>query len=211
MSPLPFRLFLITDAHVAAQNHRTVVHTVKRALQGKRYPDVAVLLRDKEASVRDVEKTARALLPVVRDAGALLFVHTHASVALTIGADGVHFSSSAPAIPSLRRDAPHLFLGASRHGDDAFSASALSGLDYVFLSPIFAPTSKPLDTRVPLGLSGLAAITQGAARPVFALGGLQPEHVAPCHAAGAAGVAVLGGILAAPNPAERLTAYLTAD
>lgn len=46
--------------------------------------------------------------------------------------------------------------------------------------------------------------------PVFALGGITPERVAPCRTAGAHGVAVLSGILNATTPNAAARAYLRA-
>ncbi len=47
-------------------------------------------------------------------------------------------------------------------------------------------------------------------RPVLAVGGLTPERVPEVLAAGAAGVAVIGAIYAAPRPADATKAFLDA-
>ena len=44
------------------------------------------------------------------------------------------------------------------------------------------------------------------ALPVYALGGITPGRAAPCIAAGAAGVAVMGAVMAAPDPAAAVVA-----
>jgi thiamine-phosphate pyrophosphorylase len=46
--------------------------------------------------------------------------------------------------------------------------------------------------------------------PVFAIGGITPDRVAPVRASGAHGVAVISGILAAERPADRTKAFLDA-
>ncbi len=85
-------------------------------------------------------------------------------------------------------------LGASAHSRDALLQAQAAGLDYAFLSPVFRPTSKPEDGRVPLGLEGLRGALQELDLPVYALGGIQAGYVADCLAAGACGVAVQGGL-----------------
>ena len=85
-------------------------------------------------------------------------------------------------------------LGASVHSRVSLLKARAAGLDYALLSPVFSPTSKPEDERTPLGLEGLRRALQGLDLPVYALGGIQSGDVADCLAAGACGVAVLGGL-----------------
>ena len=75
-------------------------------------------------------------------------------------------------------------------------ASATSGLSFEL-------------TEEQRGFQELARATTSAT-PVWALGGLRPEDVAEARAAGAAGVAALGGVLGAADPAAATTAYLEA-
>ena len=58
---------------------------------------------------------------------------------------------------------------------------------------------------------GLAsAVRRAGPRPLFALGGVRPEDVAPARAAGAFGVAALSGILGAADPGAATRGYLEA-
>lgn len=119
-------------------------------------------------------------------------------------------------------------LGASTHSAAEARAALLAGADYVFLSPIWKSPSKPDDARPPLGLDGLARAvaevprlppifeTEGSAEApipvgsIIALGGITPVRVADCLAAGAHGVAVLGGIFGARDVPAAVRAYLDA-
>ena len=60
------------------------------------------------------------------------------------------------------------------------------------------------------GLDGLRAATVGVRLPVVALGGLDGAHVRAVLGSGAHGVAVLGGIFGAHDPAAALGAALSA-
>ncbi len=97
-------------------------------------------------------------------------------------------------------------LGQSTHTPAEARAALAAGADWVFLSPIFPPTSKPTDRRPPLGVEALRGIGN-----VVALGGITPDRVAACRAAGAVAVAVLGGIFEAPDSGAATRAYLAYD
>ncbi|MGY8779535.1 MAG: thiamine phosphate synthase, partial [Longimicrobiales bacterium] len=79
------RLIVITDADIAKP--RTVLDVVQAAVSAGA---PSIQLRDKSAPARELAATGRALLPITRAAGALLFINDRVDVALAIGADGVH-------------------------------------------------------------------------------------------------------------------------
>mgnify|MGYP002084332812 CR=1 FL=1 len=73
------------------------------------------------------------------------------------------------------------------------------------MSPVFATDSKP-GYGPALGAEGLAALVSDALLPVYALGGIRADTVAACLTAGAAGVAVMGAVMGAEDPAAALRA-----
>lgn len=105
---------------------------------------------------------------------------------------GLHLSSTAN-VPAVRAAFPHR-LGVSCHSVDQVLAAAAAGADYVLLSPIWRPTSKPADRRRCLGTPALRAVRRETLLPVYALGGITPARAAKARDAGATGVAVLGGL-----------------
>jgi hypothetical protein len=60
-------------------------------------------------------------------------------------------------------------------------------VEYFVASPVFPTASKP--GHAGIGLDALATICGRTSRPVFALGGIVPEGVGACLAAGAFGIA----------------------
>lgn len=197
MIPLP-TLLLVTDRQAAAL---PLVEAVARALDAVPPGTCAILLREKGLPIRDLLGLARALRVVTNRHDSLLIVSGRLDVALLAGADGVHLGGEAPAFEEVRLLAPaSLRVGVSLHG----SESPPAGASYALVSPVYETPSKP---GVPaLGLDGLAAtIARSGQVPIYALGGIDlPERMRACLAAGAAGVAIRGAVLASADPAAAL-------
>lgn len=193
-SALPFSLLLITDDDAAASAGRSVVSTIELAL-GDSAERVAVLLRCKAQGHAEVLQQARALRRVTERTGARLIVHTHFEVAEAVDAYGVHLVDGA-ALP--RGDGRRW--GASRHLETFQVEGHADRLSWVTLAPVFTPTSKPEDTRRPLGLDQLRACCAQSTVPVIALGGVTTRNIHACAEAGASAAAVLGVVMAAENP-----------
>ncbi|MFT4082596.1 MAG: thiamine phosphate synthase [Nocardioides sp.] len=93
--------------------------------------------------------------------------------------------------------------GRSCHTRGEVARAAVDGFDYVTLSPYAASESKA-GYGPPLGAGALA----GHPLPVFALGGIGPHNAAHALAEGADGVAVMGAVMRAEEPAAVVTALL---
>jgi thiamine-phosphate pyrophosphorylase len=106
-------------------------------------------------------------------------------------------------------DGSRFLLGASVHDVEEAAEAVNAGVDYLLLAPIFATQSKTLHRR-PLGLAGLRAIAEVVRIPIIALGGILPERAADCLAAGATGVASMGAVMRAADPAAVVRAFLKA-
>lgn len=176
-----------------------------------------ISLREKDlplAAQRDLLLTLR---PIARQHGARLQVHGD----LTAGhfftglVDGLHLpavSLSDPDSVAGRIAAarallgPDALIGLSCH--DAAAVAQALGADYVTLSPLFPTPSKP-GYGPALGPALLSALPPGTP-PILALGGLTPATAAFCRRSGAAGMAVMGGIMRATDPRAATQALLTA-
>ena len=110
-----------------------------------------------------------------------------ASLALELGADGVHLSSRALIDCSARPLSEDKLVIVSCHGPDELARAGVIGADLVCVSPV-RPTRSHPDSE-PLGWSGLEALSEQSPLPVFALGGLAPEDLDVARGHGAFGVA----------------------
>ncbi len=201
MTVLPFDILVITDRLSCERVGRTVAEVIALLLQSPFSHRVAVLIRDKSVPAPQLAETIQTLLPITRSAGARLLVHTHWDLALRFGLDGVHVASNVD-LDTLH--CPGLMLGVSRHRQDPLDDTDIGLATYATISPIYRPTSKPDDTREPLGEIGLQVCVRRSVRPLVALGGMQPGRVGGAIASGAAAIALSGAILQAHNPAEML-------
>ncbi|MCJ2141646.1 thiamine phosphate synthase [Methylobacterium sp. E-066] len=205
MRPLPSRLLAVTDRHGQS---RPLADRVQAVLDGSaRW----VWFRD-----RDLEPEARRQLGTdvaarTRAAGAFLTVGGDVALARALGADGVHLGGgSGPAAIAAARNAvgPGALIGVSAHAPAEVEAAARAGADYVTLSPIYLTASKP-GYGPALGPEGIAAARR-TGLPVVALGGITVDRIPACRDAGAAGVAVMGGLMRAADPAVVARAFLAA-
>lgn len=197
------RLLLITDRHQARQPLEQVV---RGALDGGcRW----ISLRDKDLRDRDRRPLARRLVKLGAEYDAAVTLHGDLAVAEAARAAGVHVQAGTS--PGQVRDwmGGRALVGTSAHTRDESEQAAADGADYVTFSPIFESLSKP-GYGPPLGLEALAAAVSAVSLPVIALGGVTPENAAECMRAGAGGIAVMGSIMRADDPAAVTARYIEA-
>ena len=152
------------------------------------------------ASDEELLAIVAELKPICREFGAKLLINARVDLALKSGVDGVHLGAKTVSIRDARRDLPHFsVVGYSAHCPEEAFVASVAGADYVFLSPIFPPNSKPAD-RPPLGVEVLEQACSTLQCPVYALGGVSAQNAAACRHAGAKGVAMIGSILLDADP-----------
>jgi len=168
-------------------------------------------LREKDLPAAERRDLLQALVALGHCFGATVTAHDDIASVIATGADGVHLpGGSDPA--AARRQMPQGLIGVSAHAPEEAAAQLAAGADYVTLSPIFPTDSKPgYRPEGPHLLAAAALLTQG---PVIALAGIDETNAAKCLAAGARGIAVMGGVMRAADPEEtvrRLIAAITAQ
>jgi thiamine-phosphate pyrophosphorylase len=164
-------------------------------------------LREKDLTEIDLILLARRLLPLTRSAGACLLLHGEASLAKLAGVDGVHLSAGTNAAAARAVLGPEKLIGASIHTVIEAEAIDPSSIDYALAGPAFETPSKP-GYGPEIGRKGLAEIVRAARVPVLAIGGINAARVAELVAAGAAGVAVMGAVMRAADPAREVAGLI---
>jgi thiamine-phosphate pyrophosphorylase len=155
-------------------------------------------LREKDLPAGQRRALLAALVELGHRSGALVTAHEDIDAVLAAGADGVHLPGGGDP-HAARVLLPGRLIGASAHSAAEAAALLSAGADYVTVSPVFPTASKP-GYGPAIGRDGLARVVAATPGPVVALGGITPENAAPCRAAGARGIAVMGEIMRADEP-----------
>jgi thiamine monophosphate synthase len=190
------RLLVVTDRVQAAGPLAAVVADAVAA--GAR----AVLLRDRDLPDDERAALAADLRAVLDPVGGLLVTAgSVAGPAHPAVQPAVHLAAAEP-FPDPR---PAL-VGRSCHSAAELAQARAEGCDWAFLSPVFPTASKP-GYGPALGVEGFARL-RPPGPPVYALGGVLPEHVPDLLAAGAHGIAVMGPVMRAPSAVRDYLAAL---
>jgi thiamine-phosphate diphosphorylase len=184
-------LLVVTDAEQTGG--RPLVEVVGEAIAGGAR---AVLLREKQLPREVRTDLARSLYSRLEAVGGVLLVGSDA----TLPAHGVHLAAADP-VPSHRP----VWLGRSCHSRDDVARAATEGCSYTTLSPVFPSASKP-----GYGPALTPAAFAGLPLPTWALGGVDASNAFDCLANGASGVAVMGAIMRADDPAAVTADLLSA-
>ena len=163
-------------------------------------------LREKDLPPPERLALLRALVALGRKWNATVTVHEDIEAARSSGAAGIHLPGTGSPARARKILGPSALIGLSCHDIDDIARAEEESADYVTLSPIFATPSKA--GAVPLALDELADCAAKAIIPVIALGGIGPAEAGLCLEAGASGVAVVGAVMAATDPAGATSALL---
>jgi 8-oxo-dGTP diphosphatase len=152
-----------------------------------------IQIREKQLSEQALKLFAERVIEVAGPYEAKVFINSDLSLAQTLNASGVHFSSRQ--LMTLQSKPQGLLCGASCHNEVELRQAASLGLDYVMLSPV-QPTLSHQGAPT-LGWNRFAEMIKGYSLPVFALGGMQSNDLAMARTKGAHGIALQRAIWAA--------------
>lgn len=196
-------LLLVTDRRQARQ---PLPEVIAAALAGGcRW----VSLREKDLPDDEQVLLARRLLPKIRAAGARLLIHGEPTLAGLAAIDGVHLPAGADTSAARARLGRDKLIGISIHTVGEAAAMDPTNVDYALAGPAFETPSKP-GYGPEIGRKGLTEIAGAAPVPVLAIGGINTLRVAELIAAGASGVAVMGGVMRAADPEREVRGLIAA-
>jgi thiamine-phosphate pyrophosphorylase len=198
--PVP-PLLLVTDRRQARRPLPDVIAAAFAA--GCRW----VSVREKDLPPDEQILLARSLLPLAHARGAKLMLHGEVSLARNAGADGVHLPSGSDVVSARALIGRDKILGVSIHTVPEAEAIDPAQVDYVLAGPAFETASKP-GYGPEIGRRGLAEVARAARVPVLAIGGINAARLGELVAAGAAGAAVMGGVMRAADPAREVAALI---
>jgi len=189
------KLYLITDRTLFS-SQCSFYFALETALQaGVKY----IQLREKRLPTRMILDTAYWVMELTREYGAKLLINDRVDIALAAGADGVHLGrQSLPANAVRKITGDNFLIGASTHSLHEAVEAEKDGADFITLGPIYNTPSK-LKYGDPIGVDVIRGVKTHVSVPVLAIGGIKTDTVHEVMSAGADGVAVISGILAAED------------
>ncbi|MBE1485116.1 thiamine-phosphate pyrophosphorylase [Plantactinospora soyae] len=199
------RLHLITDSRPG----REPLAVVEAALSVAG-PELVVQVRvEDDVDDRTAYELAVAVAARCAAVGASCLVNDRLHLALAIGAAGGHVGARDLPVHAARRVlGPTAVLGATARDPETGAAAVAAGASYLGVGPCHATSTKN-GLPTPIGPEGVRRVASAVPVPVIAIGGVTPDRIPALLAAGAYGVAVVGAVSSAADPA-RATADLLA-
>lgn len=201
--PFPARLVVVADRDYAGDDDRWLALIAEITAAAVDRP-VAIQVRAKGVSRARTEVLAARARDVVPGDVPLL-LNGDAALAERLGYSGVHWPESG--IPASRPSQALAWRSAAVHSVEAAGRAEHAGADFAVFGAVYAPGSKPGEG---VGVEALRAVVCATSLPVFAIGGIHPKQVTECLRAGAAGVAVVSGILGAADVRAAVDRYCEA-
>lgn len=190
MSPVNFRLLLVTDRH---QLHDRPLSTVLSQAITAGVP--AIQLRERDLPTGELLSLAQEIQSITTSCAVPLIVNDRVDLMMALNLDGVHLRADSLPVSAVRRlIGPDRLIGISTHSVDEVRRANHEGADYIIFGPIFDTPSKR-SFGPPLGLDALADVCRESTIPIFAIGGITSERVREVRRAGAHGIAVIGALL----------------
>ena len=163
----------------------------------------SVQLREKDASPSFLMDYALKLKILLDRYNIPLIINDNLELALEVNAHGVHLGQSdgSPELASKRLGAEK-YLGLSIETEDDLLRANKCVINYVAASAVF-PTPHKNNIRTHWGLKGLRNLAGRSLHPIIAIGGIDEQNLRDMLAAGAKGIAVIGALHDAENPAKQ--------
>ncbi|MDO8793785.1 MAG: thiamine phosphate synthase [Vicinamibacterales bacterium] len=206
-SPLfPSRLYVILDVDALAQADLEPLRFLDACLDaGAR----VFQLRAKGIGAGAFADLGRAVVARTAETGAVVIINDRVDVALVSGASGAHVGQD-DLLPTAARAqlGPEAIIGLSTHTDAQVRAAVTEPVSYIAVGPVFDTATKATGYAA-VGPASVARARDlaGPTCPVVAIGGITPANAADVIAAGAAAVAVIGGVVGS-DPAVLVKRYL---
>lgn len=135
---------------------------------------------------------ARPALALCKRYGAQLLLNADPALAHELDAHGVHLSGTRLMRLAARPLQKDKWVAASCHNSIELDHAQRIGVDFAVIGPVLPTASHP--DAPTLDWEGLRALTEQAAMPVYALGGMHPYHLTEAFQHGAQGIAAISSV-----------------
>lgn len=157
-----------------------------------------IQLRGKRQALGQLADLAGRLHGITSPFSVPLIVNDYAEIAKHVPVEGVHVGQDDDAVAAVRQKVGRpVVVGKSTHSVEQAIAAQREGADYIGFGPIFATPTKP-DYK-PIGLKDIKRVHGDVSLLIFCIGGIKIDNLAGVIAAGARRVAIVSGLLKAPD------------
>ena len=156
-----------------------------------------IILREKHLSCEEYKTLAQKVIPICRQHGTPLSLHSFTDTAIELGCDSIHLSYED--FISGKGRSFHT-TGVSVHSSEEAVIAEKNGASYLIAGHIFPTECKK--NLPPRGTDLLREIYTTVSIPVCAIGGINAENVHLIKQSGASGACIMSGLMKADNPYE---------
>lgn len=161
-------------------------------------------IREKSKSANQLINLLRLLqekqLPMEK-----IVINDRLDVALLYHLSNIHLPSHSLPVDLVKQQYPFLTIGRSVHSLQEALLAEADGADYVLYGHCYETNCK--QDIAPNGIKLLQQIKSALTIPVFAIGGIQPEHIHQLQHLKTDGIAIMSGIFSASNPSIAAAQY----
>jgi thiamine-phosphate pyrophosphorylase len=188
------RLYGILDLGYVPES--SALEIAQRMLEG----GVQLLqLRAKNKDLNDIDSLVTNLAALCLAHHVPFILNDRPELVTQFGAAGAHIGQDDVSVAEARALAGKAtIIGKSTHSLKQALAAQEEEADYIGFGPLFATPTKP--DYPPIGLDDIRRVQHLTSLPVFCIGGIKRENLQTVVAAGAQRVAIVSGILKAPDP-----------
>jgi thiamine-phosphate pyrophosphorylase len=197
------RLYFVCDARPNGRNPEAMLNA---AMGGGA---LMIELRDRDHPRSVIQRSGQTYRRLSNTYSALFIVNDDPYLALELGADGVHVGQDDIEPAEARRImGADAIIGLSTHSREQIETAANEPVDYISVGPVWETPTKA--GRPATGLKLVRTAAKIAAKPWFAIGGIDADNVKSVADAGAERICVVRAIRDAENPRAAATALFAA-
>ncbi|TYS60917.1 thiazole tautomerase TenI [Sutcliffiella horikoshii] len=194
------QLHLITDGKKTKEELVAILSEVHESVD-------FIHVREKHRSAQEVFELVDELIRSGVQPGKVI-INDRVDVAHVLHVGGVQLAYHSLGVSEIRRNFPELRIGKSVHSYEEAIQAEIDGADFILFGHIYSTSSK--EGLVPKGLMELKKLTKSLKVPVIAIGGISPDKLQELRASGAAGIAVMSGIMDAKDNVRAAKAFQAA-
>ena len=142
-------------------------------------------LRAKQLDSQQLEILYQEVEKICQPYNAIFLINSSIEFAMKVKAKGIHLSSTE--LLNSNNLPPNLICAASCHSEQEISKAIELKVDFIVISPVLKTKSHP--ESIPLSWERFKILCQYSTIPVFALGGMEREHLSKAIKSGAQGIA----------------------